>query len=246
MDVIPRYTKAAREVIAFLETTQRDAITAAAKAVVKALQNGGTVHCSEIGHGTQGDFIGRAGGLFAVQPFTYAFTVNSPVPECRRKAHPADPDADLRRVRAALDHSGLRAGDVMLVASVSGRNRAPIELALACRERGIHVIAFTSMAYTVKVASLHPTGKRLFEAAEMVIDCGAPYGDAGVEVPGYDIPLIPLSGLGMLTAGWMLWGTVMEMMAAAGTPASVYRSLNSEGGTAFNDENRKRYNEKGY
>lgn len=244
--IIPRYTAAARSVIDVLETQQAASIEAAADLVVAALRQGGTVSCSEIGHGIQGDFLGRAGGLFAVQPFSYALSVNNPLPECRRKAQPADPNEDLQRIRSAVTHSSLRAGDVMLVASVSGRNRAPVELALVCRERGVGVIGFTSMTYTRQVTSLHPTGKRLFEAVDVVVDCGAPYGDAGVEVPGYDVDLIPLSGLGMLVAGWMIWGTVMEKMAAAGTPASVYISHNRDGGPAFNEKGRVRYNEKGY
>lgn len=244
--IIPRYTAAARSVIDFLETQQTANIEAAADLVVAALRQGGTISCSEIGHGLQGDFLGRAGGLFAVQPFSYAVNVNNPLPECRRKAQPADPDEDLQRLRIAVAQSSLRAGDVMLVASVSGRNRAPIELALACRERGVGVIGFTSMTYTQKVVSLHPTGKRLFEAVDVVIDCGAPYGDAGVAVPSYDVQLIPMSGLGTVVAGWMLWGSVMEKMAAAGTPASVYISHNRDGGPAFNETGRVRYNEKGY
>ena len=65
-------------------------------------------------------------------------------------------------------------------------------------------------------------------------------------VPGYDVQLIPMSGLGTVVAGWMLWGSVMEKMAAAGTPASVYISHNRDGGPAFNETGRVRYNEKGY
>lgn len=244
--IIPRYTAAARQVIDFLESRQATAIEAAADMIVTSLRQGGTVSCSEIGHGIQGDFLGRAGGLYAVQPFSYSLNVTNPLPECRRKAQPQDPDEDLRRVRTAVAHSSLRAGDVMLVASVSGRNRAPVELALACRERGVGVIGFTGMTYTQNVTSLHPTGKRLFEAVDIVIDCGAPYGDAGVDVPGYDVKLIPMSGLGMLVAGWMIWGSVMEKMATAGTPASVYISHNRDGGPAFNEKARSRYQEKGY
>jgi uncharacterized phosphosugar-binding protein len=244
--IIPRYTTAVRSVIDFLETQQAASIEAAADLVVGALRQGGTVSCSEIGHGIQGDFLGRAGGLFAVQAFSCSINVNHPLPECRRKAQPADPDEDLQRIRAALAQSTLRAGDVMVVASVSGRNRGPVELALACRERGVRVIGFTAMTYTREVVSLHPTGKRLCEAVDVVVDCGAPYGDAGVAVPGYDVQLIPLSGLGMLVAGWMIWGTVMVKMAAAGTPASVYISQNREGGPEFNEKARVRYNEKGY
>ena len=70
--IIARYTTAVRSVIDFLETQQAASIAAAADLVVSALGQGGTVSCSEIGHGIQGDFLGRAGGLFAVQAFSYS------------------------------------------------------------------------------------------------------------------------------------------------------------------------------
>lgn len=241
------YMAAAHRILDHLAGSQGAAIEAAATLIVEALSGGGGVYCHEIGHSIQMDFINRAGGLCAVHPFTFSWSVNCPVPEVRRKSQSgADADADLAVVRQAVAQSALRAGDVMLVGSVSGRNRRPVELALACRERGVKVIAFTALDYTRRVTSLHPSGWRLFEAADVVIDNGAPYGDAGVEVPGYEVKLIPLSGLGMLAAGWLIWEQVMTRMAAAQTPASILISQNRDDGPAFNAASRARYQERGY
>ena len=49
----------------------------------------------------------------------------------------------------------------------------------------------------------------------------------------------------MIVAGWMLWGRVMEKMAAAGKPASAFMSANRPGGKEHYDRAVQRFNEKG-
>jgi uncharacterized phosphosugar-binding protein len=142
--------------------------------------------------------------------------------------------------------SRLRAGDVLVVSSVSGRNGPPVELALACRERGVRTVGLTSMPYTSRVVSLHPSGKRLFEAVDVTIDIGVPYGDAGVAIEGLEHEAVPLSGVAMVVSGWLLWGTVMARMGAEGDAPSVFVSHNREGGPERNEKSRSRYQERGY
>ena len=104
------YLTAVRRVLAHLEQTQLPAVERAADLVVETLRRRGTIYCAEIGHGNQGDFINRAGGLAAVKAYAG---------ECR-------------------------AGDVVLIGSVSGRNIRPVDVALACREKGAATIAATT------------------------------------------------------------------------------------------------------
>jgi uncharacterized phosphosugar-binding protein len=242
-----KYLAAVRDLVEKLEQTQLEAVEQAADLIVASLTHGGAVFCSEIGHGNQGDFINRAGGLLAVQPFSFNVTIHSPVPEClAERPRQAPFDTESETVRLALRAGNVRPGDTLLISSVSGRNRRPVELALACREMGIHTIGFTSMEYTGTVASLHPSGKRLFEVVDVVLDNCAPYGDAAVEIPGYDFKLLPVSGVAMIIAGWMIWGRVMEKMAAAGNPPSVLMSINREGGQAYYDKTKAEYNKRGY
>lgn len=243
-----RYMAAVRKQLDFLEQTQLDAVDRGAELVAASVAKGGAVFLSDIGHGLSGDFLNRAGGLALVQHFSYGFNVNDPVPECK-KGRPAAPgalDRELETVRLAVRSSNLRPGDVMLIGSVSGRNRGPIELALACREFGVKVIAFTAMDYTKQVTSAHPSGKKLWECADVVLDMGAPFGDGGTEVPGLDFKLFPLSGVGTITLGWMLWGTVVEKLRERGCEPTVFMSINREGGKEYYDKAIKRYQATGY
>jgi uncharacterized phosphosugar-binding protein len=73
-------------------------------------------------------------------------------------------------------------GDVMIVLSNSGRNPTPIEIARAAKERGLHVIAITSMDYSENVSSRDASGLKLYEIADLVIDNAGPLGDALIEL----------------------------------------------------------------
>lgn len=242
-----RYSAAIRGVIDHLDTTQVSVIEKAADIVVESLTHGGAIFCSEIGHSNQWDFLNRAGGLAALQSFTYNININSPVADCLKdRPREIDFDRDVENIRFALQNSNLRAGDVMLIGSVSGKNKGPVELALQCQAIGVKVIGFTSMDYTMQVEAQHPSGKKLYEVVDVAIDDGAPFGDGAVEMGGYDFKLLPVSGVGNIIAGWMLWEKVIEKMAAAGTPPSVFMSFNRPSGQEYYDNSRAEYNRRGY
>jgi len=86
-------------------------------------------------------------------------------------------------------------GDVIIVISNSGRNPAPVEMALEAKQRGATVIALTSLAHSTSVSSNDPSGKRLFEVADVVLDNGCPAGDALVKLEGLLPPVGPGSGV---------------------------------------------------
>lgn len=242
-----RYTAAVRGILEHLEGTQADNIEAAAGHIIHALTHQGAVFCSEIGHGIQGDFLNRAGGLAAVQFLNFGLSVTDPVADClANRPDGQGIDREIETIRLAVRAGNLRAGDVVMVGSVSGRNIRPIELALACNEIGVHSVAFTSLTYTANVQSLHPSGKRLSEAAETVIDIGAPYGDAAMTIPGIDTEVGPVSGVSMAVAGWMIWERVMTRMADAGDPPTVFMSFNRAGGADYYARSREQYNKRGY
>jgi len=57
-------------------------------------------------------------------------------------------------------------------------------VALAAKARGHKVIAVTSMDHTDEGDPKHPSGKRLCEVADVVIDNLAPYGDSTMQLGG--------------------------------------------------------------
>jgi uncharacterized phosphosugar-binding protein len=241
------YTKAIRDILNHLEDTQLPSIEQAANFVVESLTNGGAVFCRDIGHGNHFDFMNRAGGLAVVHYFSYNLSVSSPVAECLNdRPRPDSFDAESESIRYAIRNSNLRPGDVMLLSSVSGKNSIPVEFALACREYGVRTIGFTSMQYTANVQAQHKSGKKLCDAVDVVIDIGAPYGDAAVEIPGLDFKALPVSGASMIIAGWMIWGRVIEKMAESGNPPTVFMSVNREGGQEFYNKAQETYQKRGY
>lgn len=242
-----KYLEQVRIILDHLENTQLPAVEKAADLIVQALTNKGCVFCAEIGHGIQGDFINRAGGLAAIQKFSFNLDISDKVPQCHAERPRATAfDRDLETIRGAVKASNLRAGDIILVSSVSGRNRGPIELALAGRNLGVKTIGFTAMKYSDSVASLHPSGKKLHEVVDVVIDIGAPLGDAAVDIPGADIKAMPVSGVAMDVAGWLIFGRVMEKMIAKGMPPTIYMSVNRQGGEEDYRIKSVQYEKKGF
>jgi uncharacterized phosphosugar-binding protein len=227
----------------------RPVIDDAAHAIADAIQSGHFVFCSDIGHGIQGDFFNRAGGLANVRLFTWNLNLNNAMPECAQKRPGGrGTAADLALARAAVQASSMREGDIIVTCSVSGRTLRPIETALACRELGMKVIAMTSLGYAEGTPSTHPSGKSLHECADWVIDLMTPYGDAGVAIPGYDHPLVPLSSFSEDVTGWMLWGRVMEIMGALPPERrpAVFMSYNGAGGEEAYRRTHDLLNRRGY
>jgi uncharacterized phosphosugar-binding protein len=82
-------------------------------------------------------------------------------------------------------------GDILLVASVSGRNAVAVELATGARARGAKVIALTSVAYSRSVSARGAA--RLFEVADVVLDLPGIPGDAAIQLDGLEQRVGPTS-----------------------------------------------------
>ena len=242
-----RYAEAVREVVTRIESTQMGNIERAGEALANALANGGAFWVHGIGHGGERELTHRAGGLMATRIFSYEFRVESPLAEALKGRPGAESaDLDLEAVRLAVRRSQMRAGDALMLASVSGRNREPIELALAARGVGATAIALTSLEYTAQVTSLHPSGKKLCDVADIVIDNCAPFGDACIEAPGYPHQILPISGVAQITIGWMVCAEAVERMEAMGKAPHIFMSQNRPGGAEYNARALEEYNRVGY
>jgi uncharacterized phosphosugar-binding protein len=105
--------------------------------------------------------------------------------------------------------------DSALVASSSGCNVVPIEMAQQFRERGVKVVAIISCAHSDASQSKHASEKKLQDFADIVLDTGAPAGDAMIKVEGLDTPVAPGSTIG----GCMLINCIKAEVAARLTKA---------------------------
>ncbi len=111
--------------------------------------------------------------------------------------------------------------DSALVVSSSGCNIVPIEMAEEFQRRGVKVVAIISRAHSEASTSQRADGRRLQDFAEIVLDTGAPVGDAMVRVPGLETPVSPGSTVGGCLLVNSIKAEVAARLTAAGKPPTV-------------------------
>jgi uncharacterized phosphosugar-binding protein len=106
--------------------------------------------------------------------------------------------------------------DVMIVISTSGIREIIIEMAEGARRRGLAVIALVSKAHCEQARPAHPSGKKLMDVADLVLDNGAPVGDSLVSIEGCKHKTGPFSTIGGALVLNMLRCEVARRLAERG------------------------------
>ncbi|KGN37737.1 sugar isomerase domain-containing protein [Knoellia subterranea] len=241
----PAYATLAADAIRAVATTQREAIAAAADVIATCIANNGVLHAFGTGHSEAFamEIAGRAGGYIP----TNRLALRDAVAAARTASGDVEGDrgGELERDPAFAEHiyalvPDPQPQDVFLIASNSGGNGSIVEFARLVKERGHPLIAVTSLAHTTRIESRHPSGKRLFEVADIVLDNGAPYGDAVLPLPGGGAAC----GLSSITAALLAQMMVAESLTrllADGHEPPVYLSANIPEGDAHNHALEDRY-----
>jgi len=120
-----------------------------------------------------------------------------------------------------LRNFALTTQDSALVISSSGCNIVPIEIAEEFRKRGVRVVAILSGQHGDATPSKRADGKKLQDFADLVLDTGAPPGDAMVRVSGPGTPVAPGSTVGGAMLVNCLKAEVAARLAVAGHPPTV-------------------------
>jgi uncharacterized phosphosugar-binding protein len=131
--------------------------------------------------------------------------------------------------------------DCLIVISNSGRNPAPIEMALLGRDAGIAVIVVTAVDFAKTVGSRHSSGMHLYELGDVVLDTCGEVGDAAVRVDGAPAATGASStvvGAALLNA--MLVQAVAELVRR-GVEPPIFVSQNLDDYRERNDALRARY-----
>jgi uncharacterized phosphosugar-binding protein len=187
--------------------TQSATIRRAAQLFADCLRQGGVIHAYGTGHSRAFamELSYRAGGLVPVNRIDLAELAFHGW-SLERVTSP-DIERDLAAGQALLSCYQIQQPDAFIIASNSGINAAVVECARQIKERGHALVAVTSLEHTQQVASRHPSGKRLYELADLVIDNCGPFGDA----------LLPLPGGGKACAVSSLTGALIAQMLTAET-----------------------------
>lgn len=211
------------------EAANAETIRDCASVIAGSLAAGGVLHAFGTGHShcLAEELFHRAGGLIPVNALL----------DSRTMLHEGTMAATLTErlpgyAEAILSRYSLRAGEVMIVASNSGRNAVPVEMALGAQARGLKVIALTSVAHSSSQSPRHSSGKRLFEVADYVLDNCGEVGDAALALPGMDAKVSATSTVvGAALLGALVHATC-EALLALGVEPPVLVSSNLGAGEA--------------
>ncbi|MDX1638360.1 MAG: SIS domain-containing protein [Balneolaceae bacterium] len=111
--------------------------------------------------------------------------------------------------------------DSAMVISSSGTSIVSVEMAELFRHYGIKVVAITTKACAASSTSKREDGKKLHEFADLVLDTGAPEGDAMVQIPGLETPVSPGSTVGGALLVNCIKAEVARLLTEAGKPPKV-------------------------
>ena len=105
------------------------------------------------------------------------------------------------------------------------------------------VIGVTSVPHSSQVPSRHSSGKRLFEAADVVIDTGAPLGDAGISIDGLEGSVGATSTCVAIAVGQAINAATVEKLVARGAQPMIMVSPNTTEKARANQLNDLNYEE---
>jgi uncharacterized phosphosugar-binding protein len=178
------------------------------------------------------EIAGRAGGLIATNRIALRDLVllGGEPPELLRSA---ELERDPQYSRKLYELSAAQPGDVFVIASNSGVNGSIVELASVVKEQGHPLIAITSLQHTSGVDSRHPSGKKLIDFADVVLDNHAPYGDSVLDLPDGG-KVCAVSSITAALIAQMLVAEVLRRLTEAGEKPPVYLSANIPGGDDHN------------
>jgi uncharacterized phosphosugar-binding protein len=142
-----------------LENTQENMIDRVADVCAECIYNGGLLYFFGTGHShmiCEEPFY-RAGGLACIYPI---LETDLMLHEGASKSSGYERLEGLGNL--AVANTNISKGDVLFIASNSGRNCAVIDAAMEAKKRGAITVAITSMDHTTKVTSRHSSGLNLY------------------------------------------------------------------------------------
>ncbi|MER5476756.1 SIS domain-containing protein [Streptomyces sp. NPDC002734] len=242
-DLVGRYFDAAERLLRRVRVEETEAIAAAGELVADTVSSGGRLFAFGAGHSSLAaqDVVYRAGGMALMNLLSVPGLTGVDV-------RPATLGSALERVEGlaatVLDVSPLRAGDLLVVISLSGRNALPVEMASEARARGVRVVGVTSVAYARETAPGHPSGTFLKDHCDVVVDSKVAVGDAELTLEGVGAPFASASTVVTSAVMQSVMAVAAGTLAERGVEPPLLRSGNVDGGRDWNDAVFDRYRDR--
>lgn len=170
-----------------LYDSQKDNLEAVARLMKECIEKDGVVHVFGSGHsvGLGIDIKNRTGALVPIHIMEMSDFVT-------RGGISAEEFMDKTNIferkpgvaNRLYDLYDIKPQDIFFVISNSGINGIVIDIADLAKRNGHKVVIITSMKHTLAEEPRHPSGKKLYEFGDIVIDNCGPHGDALIETDG--------------------------------------------------------------
>lgn len=217
---------------------EKETIEAAAQCCVASIMKKRVVHVFGCGHSQMFamELFYRAGGLVPVNALLIPHLALFPKAKLSTIQERVEGFS-----QEYLNLENTSADDTMIIVSISGRNAAAIDMALSAKEKGMKVIALTSVKFSSAVSSRHSSKKNLRDVADIVIDVKCVEGDACMSVEGLDVKFTGTSTILGMTVLDGITSRVVELCVEQGYKPPIYVSSNLDVGDDINKEYIKEY-----
>ena len=244
MSIVQAYRALLTDRIDKVFDSQEDALLEAAEICADSIGAGKLVFTFGTGHGSFAalEMFPRTGTVTGFRPIVESTMISF---------HRVLGDMGARQYRfihaqegygkAILSSHQTDKNDAMLIFSHSGINAVTIDIAIGAKEIGMKVIGVTSIPHSSQVPSRHSCGKRIYEIADVVVDTGAPLGDAGVAVEGLEHRVGATSTSVAIAVGQAINAATAELLVKRGITPNIMVSPNTTEKEAANRQNDTNY-----
>ena len=223
MNVIWDYLQHSRKIIETVETQQK-AIQQAAKWFTESILQGRMVHVFGSGHSRI--------MVEEMWPRYGSFPGFNPIVELSLTFHNLVVGANGQRQAMFLENVegfaerilrnfDIKESDSALIISSSGCNIVPIEMAELFQQKKVKVTAILTQKHADVSSSKRKDGKKLGDFADLILDTGAPAGDAMIRIPDLETPVAPGSTVGGVLLINSIKAETARLLTEAGKPPKV-------------------------
>lgn len=239
-----RFFDSFSDIVKQIEDQEGQKILDAAQKMKKAIQEDRLIYLfGGGGHTTlvMQELFWRAGGLANLCPMI-DFAIHPVTPAYMYLGH--------ERMHGVGDHVvdyyGVKEGDLVLVFHSYGFNPPTIDCALESKKRGASVVGISSSFWQEEIPRdfpiRHKSGKNLNEIVDISINNYVPFGDAVIQVEGFEKPVTGISSMVDFYIAHRLEMECIKACVSDGITPPVWSSANIEGGDKANAKLREKYN----
>lgn len=229
--MLEHYLKELQLLLDIIEKEETPKMVEAAKAIAGSIQQNGIVHVFGCGHSHMlgEELFYRAGGLAPVNPI---FIEDLMLHKGAVRSSFLEKQNEL--AAEFMQSVDIQPHDVVIVASTSGRNPVPIDVAEIARSKGAFVVAVTSPRYAKSQISRHKNGKYLYQTANLAIDNHIEEGDALMKHPSMENRFGSASSVVGMAIVNSIMVEAVEFMVNNGYEPPIFKSGNIDGAEEHN------------